>query len=107
MTGPRDMPVLGQELGAELCRVFGLDVNRTRKITLTLEAGHLAELLVEQTIVDQQAGELVEMSARYGLHRIDDRPGLSPGLTVVDASAPRMRLPGPCGLPGCDCRGPQ
>lgn len=77
-------PVLAQELGQRLCTVFGLSPDRTRSITITLEAGMVASVTVDQFITREQADELETVASAYGLHRADPVRQLSPGFTVRD-----------------------
>lgn len=81
---PATDPVLAQELGARLCAVFGLSPDRTRRISIELEAGMVASVTVDQFITREQSDELVEVATTYGLHRADPPRQLSPGFTIRD-----------------------
>lgn len=77
-------PVLAQELGQQLCAVFGLSADRTRRISIDLEAGMVASVTVDQFITRGQADALAEVATTYGLHRAEPVRQLSPGFTVRD-----------------------
>ncbi len=77
-------PVLAHELGGRLCAVFGLNAQSTRSITITLEAGMVASVTVDQFITREQADELETVATAYGLHRADPVRQLSPGFTIRD-----------------------
>jgi len=81
---PPTDPITSQELGQRLCEVFGVSSDRTRRITIDLEAGRVAEVTVEQWVTRGQADELEMVATRYGLHRADQRRALSPGFTIRD-----------------------
>ncbi len=77
--------VTSMELGQQLCAAFGLSADRTRRITIDLEAGTAATVTVEQFITRGQADELEEtMATTYGLHRADPARQLHPGFTIRD-----------------------
>ncbi len=77
-------PLLAADLGRRLCEVFGLTAERTRRITIELEAGQVAEVTVDQLVTTGQADELLEVATRYGLHRADPVRQLHPGFTIRD-----------------------
>lgn len=81
---PPTDPVLASELGGRLCAVFGLSAKSTRSITITLEAGMVASVTVDQFITREQADELEIVATTYGLHRAEPVRQLSPGFTVRD-----------------------
>lgn len=81
---PATDPVLAQELGQRLCAVFGLSPDRTRSITIRLEAGMIASVDVDQFVTVGQAAELVEVTTTYGLHRAEPVRQLSPGFSIRD-----------------------
>ena len=77
-------PVTALELGQRLCAVFGISADRTRSITINLEAGTIAAVTVEQIITRGQADDLLEVASTYGLHRAEPVRQLSPGFTIRD-----------------------
>ena len=75
-------PVLAAELGAQLCEIFGLSAERTRAITITLEAGMIATVVADQFVTVGQAQAITEVASTYGLHRAPANRELAAGFTI-------------------------
>lgn len=62
--------ILGREIGARLCEVFGLESSAVSKIRFEFNADDIAKVYIEMAVRDDQVDEIVVIMKSYALEEI-------------------------------------
>ena len=62
----------GVDLGARLCKTFGLNPCKVKSITIFIDTGNTAMVRADMLMTDTESGELVDMVQDYRLVEVED-----------------------------------